>query len=87
MMLKSSAFMCTCNPQLPLILTLQESSTQQTLDVYKRQGLGRQPLKTVWEYIINDFITATNNLPESYNSEPQRATVGAVSYTHLLVFQ
>lgn len=29
------------------------------------------------EYIINDFITATNNLPESYNSEPQRATVGA----------
>ena len=40
-------------------------------------GLGRQPLKTVWEYIINDFITATNNLPESYNSEPQRATVGA----------
>ena len=48
-------------------------------------GLGRQPLKTVWEYIINDFITATNNLPESYNSEPQRAT--AVSYTHLDVYK
>ncbi len=40
-------------------------------------GLGRQPLKTVWEYIISDFTTAANNLPDSYNSEPQRATSGA----------
>lgn len=40
-------------------------------------GLGRQPLKTVWQYIISDFTTAANNLPDSYNSEPQRATSGA----------
>lgn len=40
-------------------------------------GLGRQPLKTVWQYIISDFTTAANNLLDSYNSEPQRATSGA----------
>lgn len=39
-------------------------------------GLGRQPLKTVWEYIISDFTIAAENLPESY-SDPQRATAGA----------
>lgn len=40
-------------------------------------GLGRQPLSLVWEYIINDLTTASENLPDSYNSEPQRATSGA----------
>lgn len=40
-------------------------------------GLGPQPLKDVWTYIINDFRTAVNNLPESYDNEPERATKGA----------
>lgn len=40
-------------------------------------GLGPQPLTDVWQYIIDDFKTATENLPESYNGEPHRATVGA----------
>lgn len=40
-------------------------------------GLGRQPLDIVWKYIIDDFTTAAQNLPDSYNSEPQRATKGA----------
>ncbi|MBD1424484.1 RagB/SusD family nutrient uptake outer membrane protein [Sphingobacterium arenae] len=40
-------------------------------------GLGRQPLDVVWQYIIDDFTTAANNLPESYDGEPQRATKGA----------
>lgn len=40
-------------------------------------GLGPQPLKDVWTYIINDFTAATGGLPESYDSQPQRATVGA----------
>jgi len=40
-------------------------------------GLGRQPLKDVWEFIINDFQIATNSLPELYSNEPQRATSGA----------
>ncbi|WP_394700408.1 RagB/SusD family nutrient uptake outer membrane protein [uncultured Bacteroides sp.] len=39
-------------------------------------GLGRQPLKDVWEYIINDFQTAANNLPEHWD-DPKRATSGA----------
>lgn len=40
-------------------------------------GLGRQSLKDVWEFIVNDFQTAANNLPEKYNNQPQRATSGA----------
>lgn len=40
-------------------------------------GLGRQPLDVVWQFIIDDFTTAVNNLPESYDDEPQRATKGA----------
>lgn len=39
-------------------------------------GYGRQPLTTVWQYIIDDFKTATS-LPASYESEPHRATCGA----------
>ncbi len=39
-------------------------------------GLGRQPLSLVWEYIINDFKVAAENLaPE--NADPQRARQGA----------
>ncbi|WP_455672983.1 RagB/SusD family nutrient uptake outer membrane protein [Phocaeicola sp.] len=40
-------------------------------------GLGPQPLKDVWTYIINDFTAATEGLPESYDNQPQRATAGA----------
>lgn len=40
-------------------------------------GYGPQPEKEVWTYIINDFQTAVADLPESYESEPQRATKGA----------
>lgn len=40
-------------------------------------GLGPQPLDEVWKYILDDFRTAAENLPESYNAEPQRATSGA----------
>lgn len=40
-------------------------------------GLGPQPLKDVWTYIINDFTKATESLPASYDGQPQRATVGA----------
>jgi hypothetical protein len=39
-------------------------------------GLGRQPLTDVWEYIINDFTIAANNLPERWE-DPKRATSGA----------
>jgi hypothetical protein len=39
-------------------------------------GLGPQPLKEVWEYIINDFKTAANNLPAQWD-DPKRATSGA----------
>lgn len=49
------------------------------IDIAKTQelGLGRQPLKDVWEFIINDFQVAANSLPDSYNNEPHRATSGA----------
>ncbi|MEL7598958.1 MAG: RagB/SusD family nutrient uptake outer membrane protein [Proteiniphilum sp.] len=49
------------------------------IDIARTQelGLGRQPLKDVWEFIINDFQTAANNLPEQYSNEPHRATAGA----------
>ncbi len=39
-------------------------------------GLGRQPLTEVWKYIINDFKTAADNLPERWD-DPKRATSGA----------
>ena len=39
-------------------------------------GYRRQPLKDVWEFIINDFKTAANNLPDSWD-DPKRATSGA----------
>ncbi|WP_455664741.1 RagB/SusD family nutrient uptake outer membrane protein [Phocaeicola sp.] len=45
-------------------------------------GLGRKPLALVWEYIIQDFMTAAESLPVSYTSDPQRATRGA-AYTML----
>ena len=47
------------------------------MDRTEELGLGPQPLKDVWTYIINDLTTASENLPESYNGEPQRATRGA----------
>lgn len=40
-------------------------------------GGGRQPLKDVWEFIINDFKVASESVLDSYNNEPQRATRGA----------
>jgi SusD family. len=42
----------------------------------KELGLGRQPLKGVWEYIINDFKIAADNLPDHWD-DPKRATSGA----------
>lgn len=47
------------------------------MDRTEELGLGPQPLKDVWTYIINDFTKATETLPESYENEPGRATVGA----------
>ena len=47
------------------------------MDRTEELGLGPQPLKDVWTYIINDLTTAAENLPESYEKEPQRATIGA----------
>ena len=43
-------------------------------------GLGRQPLKTVWEYIFNDFITATNNLPNPRRRRKTRRPIPECSY-------
>jgi len=40
-------------------------------------GYKRQPLKDVWEYIINDFKVASNNLPEKWTDDPKRITSGA----------
>lgn len=40
-------------------------------------GIGPQPLTEVWKYIINDFRTAAENCPPSYEGQPQRATSGA----------
>ena len=47
------------------------------MDRTEELGLGPQPLKDVWTYIIDDFKTAAESLPESYDAEPQRATAGA----------
>lgn len=47
------------------------------MDRTEELGLGPQPLKDVWTYIINDLTAATESLPESYKGEPQRATAGA----------
>lgn len=47
------------------------------MDRTEELGLGPQPLKEVWTYIINDFTKAAESLPESYENEPQRATAGA----------
>lgn len=47
------------------------------MDRTEELGLGPQPLKDVWTYIINDLTTAAEGLPESYDNQPQRATVGA----------
>src|SRR5690606_27684376 len=47
------------------------------MDRTEELGLGRQPLEVVWQYIIDDFTIAAENLPESYDGEPQRATKGA----------
>lgn len=40
-------------------------------------GLGPQPLKDVWDFIINDFKVASESLPDSYDNEPQNPTSGA----------
>ena len=40
-------------------------------------GGGPQPEKDVWTYILSDFQEAVNDLPTSYDNEPQRATKGA----------
>lgn len=47
------------------------------MDRTEELGLGPQPLKDVWTYIINDFKKATESLPDSYDSQPQRATAAA----------
>lgn len=47
------------------------------MDRTEELGLGPQPLKDVWTYIINDFKTATEGLPDSYDNQPQRATAAA----------
>lgn len=47
------------------------------MDRTEELGLGPQPLKDVWTYIINDLTTAAEGLPESYDNQPQRATAGA----------
>ena len=47
------------------------------IDRTEELGLGPQPLKDVWTYIINDLTVAANGLPESYDGKPQRATAGA----------
>lgn len=47
------------------------------MDRTEELGLGPQPLKDVWTYIINDLKAATESLPDSYDGQPQRATVGA----------
>lgn len=47
------------------------------MDRTEELGLGPQPLKDVWTYIINDFKVAAENLPDSYDNQPQRATAGA----------
>jgi len=43
------------------------------MDHTKELGLGPQPEKDVWTYIINDFQKAVDDLPEEYKSEPERA--------------
>lgn len=48
------------------------------MDRTEELGLGPQPLKEVWVYIIGDLTTAAENLPEGSTSEyQQRATAGA----------
>lgn len=40
-------------------------------------GTGPQPLEDVWAFIINDFIVASENLPDSYDNQPANPTSGA----------
>ena len=47
------------------------------MDRTREHGGGPQPEKDVWEYILSDFQEAANDLPASYDNEPQRATKGA----------
>ena len=47
------------------------------MDRTQELGGGPQPEKDVWEYILSDFQEAVNDLPNSYDNEPQRATKGA----------
>ncbi len=47
------------------------------MDRTQELGGGPQPEKDVWEYIVSDFQEAVNDLPNSYDNEPQRATKGA----------